>query len=349
MTSSLFDHVDALSRFDHAQSRGDEKAAVALIGDLLEGGADPVTVLVDVIAAAQREVGLRWQQNLWSVAQEHAATQIATAATTAVARFALRVPVTEGSVVLACAEKEWHVLPPMIVGYAMRASGWDVTLLGASTSPMRLSQHVHDFGPDAAAVSCSVLAALPTSRRFIEACTAGGVPVIAGGSAFGVDDVRARALGATAWASGPRQCIPALRQLPTVVPAATKLPTGPAVEQAGLEIAHLRLAGELREKWSPTARPTARNPSIDGVDAVAHDVIHQALHAVSAALITSDPRLIPETSAWIADVLIARRVDPRLVTELGHRLATTLSAYPLARQLVERHWASGLGTVARSE
>jgi MerR family transcriptional regulator, light-induced transcriptional regulator len=341
VTSALSDPVDVAGRFDHALACGDEDAAVRLLDGLLEGGADLVSVLVDLIASAQRGVGRRWQQGAWSVAQEHVATAVATAATAAVARYARRVPVSEGRIVLACAEREWHVLPLMIVGYAIRASGWDVTLLGASTSPLRLSQNLHDLGPDATLVSCSVLGALPTTRRFVEASTAMGIPVVVGGAAFGRDDMRALAIGATAWADGPRQCLVTLRGLPAVVPAAPRLPLPQAAEQSALELAHLRLAGEIREQWSPTSRRTATDPSTAAVDAVAHDVVHQALHAVSGALLTGDPRLLPETAVWIAEVLAARGADPRWVAELGRLLATTLRRFPLACDLVERHWASG--------
>ena len=76
MSSAPFDTVDAITRFDDALSRGDETAAVSLVGHMMEDGADLVTVLSDVIGAAQREVGRRWQRGLWSVAQEHVATAV---------------------------------------------------------------------------------------------------------------------------------------------------------------------------------------------------------------------------------------------------------------------------------
>ncbi|WP_249044837.1 cobalamin B12-binding domain-containing protein, partial [Crossiella equi] len=155
--------ADGLVRFGHAQARADPAAAVSTVEDLLAVGTDPVEVLVDVIAAGQRVVGTRWQRGEWTVAQEHAATAVAVAATRAVRRTVDRLPRTRGSVVVACAEREWHELPAMIIGCALRAAGWDTTVLGASTTPARLNQHLHDHGPDATAVSCSVLGALPAA------------------------------------------------------------------------------------------------------------------------------------------------------------------------------------------
>ncbi|HEY6577357.1 MAG TPA: cobalamin B12-binding domain-containing protein, partial [Mycobacterium sp.] len=181
-----------------------------LVAHMLASGAEPVSVLTDVVAEAQREVGNRWQRGEWSVAEEHAATAMAISATKVVAEHVRRIPITRGGVIVACAEREWHALPAMIIDCALRAHGWDTTLLGASTNPMRLNQYLQDLGPEAVAVSCSVLRSLPTCRRFIEASTAAGVPILVGGPAFGPDDVRARALGATAWARDAKGAIAAM-------------------------------------------------------------------------------------------------------------------------------------------
>ncbi|MBM7775804.1 methanogenic corrinoid protein MtbC1 [Actinokineospora baliensis] len=296
-------------------------------------------MLVDVIASAQRTVGDRWQRGEWTVAEEHAATAVSVSATEAVARHVRRAPATRGRVVVACAEREWHALPAMIVGTALRASGWEITLLGASTPPVRLSQYLHDLGPDATAVSCSVLGALPTTRRFIEASTTAGIPVVIGGSAFGPDDRRAAALGATAWAAGAREAVDAVRSLPTVVPAAPPLNGAAAAEQAALELAHHRLVTGLHERWSLAARivTTDRHP-LDSLHSVAADVVNQSLHAVWAALLTDDPRAVADTAAWVADLLAARAVDPTLVAELGSLLTRDLRDYPLAKSLVHHNW-----------
>ncbi|MDI5943122.1 MULTISPECIES: B12-binding domain-containing protein [unclassified Micromonospora] len=46
----------------------DHPAAVELALDLLDAGASVADVLVDVVAVAQREIGLRWSAGRWSVA-----------------------------------------------------------------------------------------------------------------------------------------------------------------------------------------------------------------------------------------------------------------------------------------
>jgi len=327
--------VRRLSEYQDALAARDRPLATRIVTELLEDGTDPVAVLTDVIAASQRDVGLRWQRGEWSVADEHAATAISIAATRAVGDHVSRFPLRNKSVLVACAEREWHELPAMIIACALRANGWDTTVLGAATSPMRLSQHIADQGPDAVAISCSVLGSLPPTRRFIEAATAAGVPTLVGGPAFGYDNVRAHALGATAWASDAHAAVLTMEALPTVAPALPELSPAAASEQAFLDLHHRRIVDTLRERWSLTREP---HPNA-ALTNLANDTLNQALHALSAALITGDPRPISETAWWIGDVLQARGADPAAVTELASLLTEVLDDSPLARELAATHFA----------
>jgi methanogenic corrinoid protein MtbC1 len=332
--------TDPLQTYDAALSRGDTAAVTGLVAQMLASGSEPVSVLTDVVAAAQREVGKRWQRGEWSVAEEHAATAMAISATKVVAQHVRRLPVTRGIVIVACAEREWHALPAMIIDCALRADGWDTALLGASTSPMRLNQYLQDLGPEAVAVSSSVLGSLPTCRRFIEASTASGVPILVGGPAFGPDDVRARALGATAWARDAQGAIAAMTELPAVVAPTAPLPGAPAAEQAALEEDHRRLVAELRESWSLVASVTTTEVDcLHSVMDVADDALHQILHALSAALLTGDHRPVEETAVWVADVLRTRGADEMMLHELVAVLGVAMRDYPLAGALVESHFA----------
>jgi methanogenic corrinoid protein MtbC1 len=324
--------------YDSALSRGDTAAVTDLVARLLTSGTEPISVLTDVVAASQREVGRRWQRGEWSVAQEHAATAMAISATKVVAQHARTTPVTRGRVLVACAEREWHALPAMMIDCALRVNGWDTMLLGASTSPLRLNQYLQDLGPEAVAVSCSVLGSLPTCRRFIEATTASGVPILVGGPAFGSDDVRARALGATAWARDAHDAIATMAGLPAVVGSATPLPSGAVAEQAALAEDHRRLVALLRQRWTSVADATTpESDCLLSVIDIADDVLHQILHAVSAVLITGDTRPLPETAEWVAELLRTRGADQTAMIELIRVLTSALRDYPLSSELVKSH------------
>lgn len=300
---------------------------------LLDAGVGVLPVLVEIIAPAQRRVGERWQRGEWSVAREHAATGVSMAAAEAVGRHARRAPVSRGKVVLACAEREWHALPALVVAHGLRADGWEVTFLGAATPPGRLGAYLQETGPDAAAVSCSVLRALPSTRNFIEAGTECGIPVVAGGSAFGQDDLRARALGATAWAGGAREAIAVVASLPSVVAPAPALPAGPLAEQRALDLHHTRLVAEILGR-APAAVGDAAEPAV-----VLHDAVEQMLFAVQAALLTGDTRILSETFRWVSVLLDTRAGAGSQIGELAGSLARSVREFPLAARLVREHWA----------
>ena len=109
------------------------------------------------------------------------------------------------------------------------------------------------------------------------------------------------------------------------------LPSGPASEQAALELDHRDLVARLREGWPAGAVPE-----------VGDEPLHQVLHAVSAALLTGDPRPIAETAAWIEDFTRLRGVDAAAVRRLGAVACAVLHDYPQARELMVRHFAGEL-------
>ncbi len=327
-----------LREYEAALAASDRTRVVALVQQLLDDGVAPVTVLTDVVAAAQRAIGRRWQSGEWTVAQEHAATAMAMAATEVVTQRAADVPVTRGHVLVTCAEREWHWLPAAIIGCVLRGAGWQVTPLGPATAPLRLSQYIQDVGPEAVAVSCSVLGSLPTTRRFIEASTSAGVPVVVGGPAFGTDTIRAQALGATAWAPDAAGALTAMDTLPVVVSAVPPLPQAPAQEQRALELAHADLVDRVVRRWS-IAGGAAGDPAQTAMRAVARDAVPQTLHAVAATLLTGDVRPVSETAQWMGDLLAHREVDSEVaVRELASVLGAVLVDYPLSANLVAEHF-----------
>ena len=329
-----------VEEFREAVFAMDPAAGRQVIGRLLADGADPVGVIDQVIVPSQRQVGLRWQRAELTVAQQHAATEVAMAAAEVVRRHLAPMPRRRGHVLLACAEREWHALPITLIGLAIRAAGWETTMLGAGVSPLRLSRYLHELGPDATAISCSVLASLPTSRRFIEASSAAGVPTVVGGAAFGPDARRADALGATAWASSARGAVHALQGLPLVVPPVAGLPRELVTELAGLRELHPSMLLDLGARWQPFGSQRAVPRLPDSPAEAVRDCIDQALHAVAAALLTDDPVVLADTRNWIAAVLVARgdRQGGEHAAELGTLLSTRLREYPRADAMLGTAW-----------
>ncbi|MFF5992653.1 cobalamin B12-binding domain-containing protein [Prauserella flavalba] len=328
----------AFPRFERALAVGDAGEGVGVVDELLDRGVEPTVLLLDVISEAQRRIGERWQRGEWSVAQEHIATGVSVAATEAIARWVRRLPVTRGRIVVGCAEREWHSLPALVIATGLRERGWNVAYLGACTPASRLSAYLHDAGPDAVAVSCSVAWALPGTRQFVEAGTSAGIPVIAGGIALGADDTRARALGATAWAPGLREAADVVETLPAVVEPARPLGAEELAEQRGLELNHRTLVETLRRRWRPQDTFTEGTPEHSDIAVVVGDCAEQSLCALQGALLTGDGRLLGDTATWVRSVLSARRVPEARVTALATELGLLLRDYPRAAALLRAHW-----------
>ncbi|GIJ48177.1 cobalamin-binding protein [Virgisporangium aliadipatigenens] len=284
----------------------DERAAVDLVTGLIDAGADPVDVLVDVIATAQRRVGELWQSNAWNVAQEHAATHISDRA---VAAVAARTPhaTDRGSVVVSCLDQEFHALPARIVAEVLRLAGWRVTFLGASVPAAHLTGYLHQHNPDVVALSCAVPLRLPVAHAVVESCRRMGTPVVVGGRGFGPQGRWARALGITRWAADARAAV-------TEVEAAV---VGPA--EFGGAPGHLaddeyRLVVKRRAELvdAAVAALTERFPAMAGYSDVqlrhTVDDLGYIVDFLAAAVYVDDPELFTGFLHWLADVLDGRSV-----------------------------------------
>ncbi|GAA3310212.1 hypothetical protein GCM10020295_76700 [Streptomyces cinereospinus] len=233
MTDTTFaeDHGPLLARAREelwrAVSDRDEHAAGRAVFDALDAGADAEDVLLEVIAAVQRRVGLEWAANRFTVAQEHAATAIHDRIIAAMAHRGppADTPGTAGSVTVACVDGEWHALPARLLAEVLRHRGHRVDFLGAQVPTPHLIAHLHQTSPDAVALSSSIPARLPVAHTAISAVRAIDIPVLVGGAAFGADGRYARLLGADAWAPDARAAAGLLaRGLPRPSPAARGRP-----------------------------------------------------------------------------------------------------------------------------
>ncbi|HET7734980.1 MAG TPA: cobalamin-dependent protein [Nocardioidaceae bacterium] len=318
--------LEGLEEYEAAVAAGRTARAVAVVDELLSGGTSATAVLLEVIGEVQRRVGQRWLVGEWSVAQEHAATSIAAAAAQSVVRRLETAPADRGTVVLACPEREWHALPALLTSGVLREAGWEVLLLGASTPASRLGRYLHDLGPVATGVSCSVLKSLPAARRVIEASTGAGIPVLAGGAAFGSGSQWALALGATAWAPDAATAVGLLDRLPPRVPEAAPLDREVAGELAALDRLHDQLTTDAAREWRPR-----------GVDAdVARELVEEWLWAVGAALLVDDPQAVEYAEAWISEVLAHRSGRREDVAALRRAAGNRLVEYPTIARILRQ-------------
>jgi diguanylate cyclase (GGDEF)-like protein len=293
---------------------GDRRPAVRLTLDLLDNHVPREEIVVDLLAAAQREVGERWHRNELTSADEHVASGVAAAAldalvgeTAANERY--------GRTIVACAEGDWHSLAAQMFGEALRAQGIGVTVLGASTPAEVVGQFLERNGGDSLAISCSLPIFFAGTVHLVNAAHERGIPVIVGGRALGDDDRRAVRLGADAWARTAGEAATILSAWKMEKPAITGEST-PIDAVAQRLIAEAGAIGDaafdaLAARFSPM---TAYSQS--KLDRTREDLVF-IVQFVAAAVLVDDHSVLFEFLTWLQQLLANRGVPPAgLITGL---------------------------------
>ena len=180
---------------------GDEAGAWAIVESTLASGADADDVLVDVVAAAMRDIGDGWAAGSLDVSDEHRASVVVQRIVARMGpRFTRRGP-KRGMIVLGAPEGEEHAVPCAILADLLRAARFEVHDLGADTPTASFP-----VAADHAERLVGVMIGVTTAGREGAAAAAFAalrragvtVPLFVGGAAI-TDADHARRLGADHW------------------------------------------------------------------------------------------------------------------------------------------------------
>lgn len=312
----------------------DEYAAAATVFAALDDGVPPETVLLDVVGVTQRRVGLEWAANHLTVAQEHAATAINDRVIAAVAHHpASRIEATGPRIVVACVDGEWHVLPARLVAEVLRLRGFRVDFLGAQVPTPHLITHLHQHNPAVVALSASIPIRLPAAHAAISACQAVGVPVLAGGPAFGTDGRFARRLGADGWAAdapGAAECLT----------GGLVRPDPNTARQAVDDLPHLHDQEYTMVARSASALVRAILAGPGDTDAASGgppaEDLAQLVQFLAAALYIDDGTLFTGFVEWTTEILAARSSTPPSLSPALGSLAEQLGDFPRAIRMISQ-------------
>jgi methanogenic corrinoid protein MtbC1 len=316
VTVRVRDHSGLVARYLELLAAGDTDRAVAWVVGLRDAGLPSERIMLDVLAPAAARVGKLWQDNLWSVAQEHTATAVSERAVAAIA-VRPRVQPGRGRVTVACVDGEWHLLPVRILSEVLRLRGWHVDLLGVDVSGPQLVAALHRSGADTTALSCMLPSRLPHAHAAIVASQSAGVPVLAGGRGFGPDDRLARLLGANGWAARPDTAADLLAADSWPPPA-----VGPPRPAPVAGAAYSRLLGRRAALIDAALTRLAEVPASQSGpwrDSVVDD-LGQLVDFLAAARYVGEATIVTDFVAWLTRVLAARGVP-------AERLVTSLDAY----------------------
>ena len=200
----------ALARRMFVQSilQGDRKAAMTVATEALGGGATIEDLYSDVFQDALYEIGLRWERNAVTVAQEHMATAVTQFVMAHVFERIERTDARRGAALLTGVPGELHHVGAMMVADVLESRGWRVQFLGSNLPVPSIVAAVRDARPDVLGVSVTMLFNAHHAAGLIEAVRGLNQPVriVVGGAAFRVAN-QWQATGADAYAPDVRAAV----------------------------------------------------------------------------------------------------------------------------------------------
>jgi methanogenic corrinoid protein MtbC1 len=287
--------------------RGDGRAGVRMALDFIDNGVPSSDVIVNLLAAAQREAGERWLANQWTVAEEHLVSGVSQKALDAIAHT-IEPPATDALIVVACAEGDWHSLPGQMLAEMLRAQGFPVAFLGASTPADHVGAFLSRQRPDALAVSCNLARSFGGVTRLADAAHRQHIPVLAGGRGLGCQPARAARLGADAWAAGIDGAVAVLRGWQHEPPQVSAEPTPFTTAAARLDVCAVEIAAEALRSLA-AGYPPASSLSEGQLDRTRDDLA-SITRVTAAARLVGDPTVLTDMLDWLRTFLVNRRVEP---------------------------------------
>ncbi len=270
-------------------------------------------LVLGLLVPAQATVGLNWECGKWSIEMEQIATEI-TEAVLAVACARAHPAPGRGRLVVVCGETERHSLPARMIAELLRFEGFIVVFLGSPARPDSLTGFLSTFRPDALIVSCSVTMNLQSAVPMLTTAANAGVPALCGGRAFGADESRARALGASGWAPDLASAIETIdrwgSQPPQRVPMwAAGAATAESLELARRSLVERCLTAHVRDRTAET---------VAGADWWRRE-IDATLRFLTATVLLEDQSILTDFTAWLHE---RARVEPQAYSDVGSLLAT---------------------------
>jgi methanogenic corrinoid protein MtbC1 len=313
---------EPLENYFRALTDVDPVRACAVVLNLLDEGTPVREIATEVLVPAQVRVGQMWEQGLWTVADEHAATAVTETALHALTSAVQSMSKQGGQhVLVACAEGEWHPLPARLAATVAMSAGARVTVLGPSLPAEHLRRRLGKGDVDALALSCTLATNLIGAARCISAAHEMDVPVIAGGRAFGTTAKRAERLGADRWGT---DALSLLQPIPDLLGRTTDIPTEAllldAVTDATVQQMYERVVTAYPQMATMTVAQQARS----------REDLRWITRYTGASVLTDDPTVVEDLLLWLVRILTGR----------VHESVITTSAY-LVADVVERDAPQG--------
>ena len=160
-----------------------------------------------IIQPAMYDVGVMWEKDDISVAQEHLASAVVTRLLASITTRNSRTEKTKGKLLITSSPNEFHQIGAWMLSDVFELSGWDVRFLGADTPKDELFRLVKDFMPDVLAISVTMPFNIDKAAEIVSELKKDdefkGVKILVGGGVFNDNPELWKKIGADGFAADP--------------------------------------------------------------------------------------------------------------------------------------------------
>jgi methanogenic corrinoid protein MtbC1 len=203
--------ADLARRYLDALLHGDRLAASHLITEAVERGVPIQDIYQHVLQPCQEQIGLLWEDDRLSIAQEHYCTAVTQLIMAQLYARIERIEQKNQRAVVACVSSELHDLGARMVAAFLELDGWQITYLGANTPTSAIIEMVESSRADLLALSATLAHHLLAVQQVVRAARASTVghtlQILVGGYSFNAAPQLWLSVGADGYAPNAQEAV----------------------------------------------------------------------------------------------------------------------------------------------
>jgi MerR family transcriptional regulator, light-induced transcriptional regulator len=204
-------HAELTRHYIEALLRGDRQSAGSMVLESVKQGVAIKDIYMNVFQCSQREIGLLWQTNQISVAQEHYCTAATQMIISQLYPYIFASKRNGRRMVATCVSGELHEIGARMVADFFEIDGWDTYFLGANTPMEGILRAISERKTDLLAISATMTFHIHKVADLIaEVRHSGldeGTKILVGGYPFNVAPNLWKSVGADAYARDAQQAL----------------------------------------------------------------------------------------------------------------------------------------------
>lgn len=194
----------------------DFQTGLGISKTLLESENGQEKLYLGVIQPVMEEIGLLWEKDQITSAEEHLATAMVGRILSGLYPLLPFSASARGKALVTSAPNEYHELGGRILADMLETDGWDILFLGSNTPPEALLDMLVKQRPRFLAISLTMSFGLERVEEILRMVRGNpllqDLRVMVGGAAFNADPDLWRQVGADAWAADSRQAVTMARK-----------------------------------------------------------------------------------------------------------------------------------------